>query len=34
VCEAVAMHMILRTAWIYGTNGQNPVKAITDLINC
>jgi transposase len=27
VCEAVATHMILRTAWIYGAHGQNLVKA-------
>jgi hypothetical protein len=28
VCEAVATHMILRTARIYGAQGQNLVKAI------
>jgi RmlD substrate binding domain len=28
VCESVATHMILRTAWIYGAHGQNLVKAI------
>ena len=31
VCEAVATHMILRTAWIYGAHGQNLVKAILRL---
>ena len=31
VCEAVATHMILRTAWIYGAHGQNLVKAISPL---
>jgi dTDP-4-dehydrorhamnose reductase len=28
VCEAVATHMILCTAWIFGAHGQNIVKAI------
>ena len=31
VCEAVATHMTLRTAWIYGAHGQNLVKAISRL---